>query len=123
MHEATIASAIIEQAVAAAAPHGVARISRIEVELGAMQQVVPEALDLAFEAASKGTLTEGAKLILTAVKTVALCRACDCRFEPDIEQLNFLCPQCQRADVQIVAGNEIILKSLEWEQPQEADVS
>jgi len=119
MHEAAIATAIIDQAVAAAAQHDVARICRIEIELGAMQQVVPEALGSAFEAASKGNLAEGAELKLTTVKAVARCRVCDCRFEPRIEELSFLCPQCKHADVQIVAGNQITLKSLECEQPLE----
>ena len=122
MHEAAIAMAIIDQAVEATARHGVTRICRIEVELGAMQQVVPEALDLAFEVASKDSLAEGAELILTTEKAVALCRVCDCRFEPDIAQLSFRCPRCQKADVQIVAGNQITLKSLECEQPEEAEM-
>lgn len=123
MHEAAIAMAIIDQAVAAAARHNATRICRIEVEMGAMQQVVHDVLDMAFEAASKGTVTEGAQLELTTVKTVALCRQCDCRFEPEIEHFSFLCPQCQRADVRIISGNQITLKSLECEQPEEADVS
>jgi hydrogenase nickel incorporation protein HypA/HybF len=121
MHEAAIAMAIIDQAVAAAARHNATRICRIEVELGAMQQVVPEALDVAFEAAGKGTLAQDAQLKLTTVKTVALCRQCDCRFEPCIEHFSFLCPQCQQADVRIISGNQITLKSLECEQPEEAD--
>ena len=121
MHEAAIAMAIIDQAVAAAARHNATRICRIEVEVGAMQQVVPEALDLAFEVASKGTLTEGAQLMLTTEKTVALCRQCDCRFEPDVEHFSFLCPRCQKADVRIISGNHITLKSLVCEQPEEAE--
>ena len=121
MHEAAIAMAIIDQAVAAAARHKATRICRVEVELGAMQQVVPEALDLAFEVAGKGSLAQGAELKLTTEKTVALCRECDYRFEPDIEHLSFLCPRCQKADVRIISGNHITLKSLVCEQPEEAD--
>ena len=119
MHEAAIATAIIDEAMAAAARHKATRICQIEVELGAMRQVVPEALYWAFEVASKDSPAEGAELKLTTEKTVALCRACDCRFEPDIEHLSFLCPLCQRADVQIVAGNHITLKSLVCDQPDE----
>jgi len=120
MHEAAIAMGIIDEAQAAAAQHGAERICQIEVEIGAMQQVVPEALQLAFEVASEDSPAKGAELILTIEKTVAYCRACDCRFEPDIEQLSFECPMCQRADVEIIAGNHITLKSLVCDQPDDA---
>ena len=120
MHEAAIATAIIDEALAAAAQHNAVRICQIEVEVGVMQQVVPEALHLAFEVASQKSPAEGAELILTMEKTVARCHACDCRFEPDIEHLSFLCPKCRKANVKIIAGNHITLKSLVCDQPNES---
>ena len=75
---------------------------------------VPEALDAAFEVVSKDTLAEGAKLRLVVVRPVVRCRECGKRFEPGIDY--FLCPECNRADVEIVEGNELILKSVEFEE-------
>lgn len=119
MHEATIAMAIVEQAAAVAAQHGAARITAIEVELGALKQVVPEALDLAFEACAEGTLAEGAVLSQTVRPAVALCRPCGREFEPDLIALSFACPSCGRADVEIIAGHEIVLKAVECDTPAE----
>lgn len=123
MHEATIALAIIEQATAAAAPHGATRITWIEVEIGVLKQVVPEALDLAFEACAEGTLAEGATLSQTVRPAVALCRPCGREFEPDLAALSFACPLCGQADVELTAGHEIVLKSLECDAPAEAPLS
>lgn len=120
MHEAAIASAIIDQALAAAAQHGVVRICQIEVEVGALQQVVPEALQIAFEAASEDTPAANAELILTVEKAVALCHGCRCEFEPDVEHMSFLCPKCEKADIEIIAGNHITLKSLVCDSDEEA---
>lgn len=112
MHESAIASAIVEQAVEAAAAHGVERITAIELEVGLLQQVVPEALETAFEFAAADTPAEGAVLHLTQRRPEAVCRSCGHRFEPSLERFSFLCPVCQQADIEIIAGNEITLLSL-----------
>ena len=120
MHEASIAMAAIEQAVVAAQQHGASRITRIALRVGALRQVVPEAMMLAFEACAIGTPAEGAKLDLQEEPVVARCRPCGRQFEPDLQAISFACPQCGRADAELLAGNEIILTSLECEQDEEA---
>lgn len=97
----------------AAGQHGAERIQELVVEVGPMRQVVSEALRMAFEVISEGTPAEGAamKVIETAIK--ATCRNCGWPFEPTID--NFLCPRCEQADVEITAGNDIVLKSVSCE--------
>jgi hydrogenase nickel incorporation protein HypA/HybF len=112
MHEGAIASAIVEQAVEAAASHGGGKITAIEVEIGMLQLVVPEALETAFEYAAAETPAEGAVLHMTQIRPEAHCRQCGHRFEPDVEAFSFLCPVCTQADIDIVAGNAITLRSL-----------
>ena len=110
----SIAVELMRQLEGIAAENKVDRIEEITVATGAMRQVVPEALDLAFAAVSEGTCAEGAALHLEVVAMVAKCRACGCRFEPDIDV--FLCPQCHAADAEIVGGDDIILKSITCER-------
>lgn len=117
MHELPIAIAILEQAVEAVAPHDATRIERIEVEVGAMRQVVAEALQMAFAAVSQGTMGEGAVLDIVEVPMLAECRVCRHQFRPEINL--YLCPQCHQADVQILAGRDMILRSVVAETPEE----
>lgn len=117
MHEVPIATAIVEQAVQAVAPHGATRIDLIEVEIGRMRQVVPEALQVAFAAVSDGTIAEGAQLEMTEVDMQAVCQVCGHEFQPEINL--YICPRCQQADVRIVAGNDMILKSITAQTPEE----
>ncbi len=119
MHEASIAMAAIEQAVEAARQHGASRITRVTLRIGALRQVVPEAMKLAFEACAIGTPAEGAELELQEESVVARCRPCGRRCEPDLQTINFTCPQCGRADTELLAGNEIVLTSVECEQDEE----
>lgn len=116
-----IASAIVEQAVEAVSRHSATRIELIEVEIGRMRQVVPEALQMAFAAVSEGTIAEGARLEIREIEMEAVCRLCDRHFRPEINF--YVCPQCNQADVRIVAGNDMILKSVTAEAPREPDSS
>jgi len=120
MHEASIAMAAIEQAVEAARQHGATRITRIALRIGALRQVVPEAMKLAFEACAIGTPAEGVVLDLQEEPVVARCRPCGRQFEPDLQAISFACPQCGQADAELLAGNEIVLTSVECEQDEEA---
>jgi hydrogenase nickel incorporation protein HypA/HybF len=117
MHEMPIAAAIVEQAVQAVAPHGATRIDLVEVEIGRMRQIVPEALQMAFSATSEGTIAQGARLEITEVQMEAACRVCGHHFQPEINL--YICPQCEQADVRMVAGNDMILKSITAQTPEE----
>lgn len=121
MHEMPIAAAIVEQALQAVAPHRATRIDVIEVEIGKMRQIVPEALQVAFAANSEGTIAQGARLELTEVEMVALCRLCEHEFTPEIDL--YICPRCGQADVRITAGNDMILKSITAQTPEESETA
>jgi hydrogenase nickel incorporation protein HypA/HybF len=110
MHEYSIAAALIGQAVELAEQNGLERIDMVEIEVGALQLVVPEALEAAFAAAGEGTPAAGAVLRQNETPARAECRACAKEYAVDIE--NYLCPHCGRAEAEIVAGRDIILKSL-----------
>ena len=94
------------------------RIREVEVQCGVMQQIVPEALQLAFEAASADTLAAGATLHIVGEGLVAQCRTCDERYAASLD--DFRCPRCQTADVQLVAGREIVLRTVVCETEDEA---
>ncbi len=119
MHEMAIASQIVEQSLRIAAEHGAGRILEVEIEVGAMRGVVPEALQMAFTVCSEGTAAEGARLHIATVAARARCKLCGREFEPQYGF--FVCPACDRADVELLAGQDILLKGLECRSPQEAD--
>jgi hydrogenase nickel incorporation protein HypA/HybF len=110
MHEMSIAAALVDQILEVAEENRMARVERVDLEVGALQLVVPEALDLAFTMACKETLAEDAKLHQEVTPVEAECRACGHRYLPDIEI--FQCDQCGKAEPRILSGRDIILKSL-----------
>jgi len=117
MHEASIAVELVDQVVQTAQNHHAFKVEEVDVLVGVMREIVPEALELTFSATSAGTIAEGAKLRIMEERIIAVCRVCDCLFAP--EHLLFMCPRCRQADARIVAGNDILLKSLKCQTAEE----
>ncbi len=121
MHELAIAMEIVRQVTEIAQQHNAVRVEEIEVQVGVLRQVLEEALRMSFEAASAGTPAAGARLVVTEEKLAAVCNGCGRQFRPEMD--NFVCPDCGRADARVVAGNDIILKSIICQTAEEAAVS
>ena len=114
MHEMSIASSLVQQLLRIADEQHTGRITEVELVCGVMQQVVPEALQMAFEADTVDTPIAGATLKVVEEGLVARCRLCGERFDATID--NYMCPRCSAADVEIVVGRDIVLKSVVCEQ-------
>ncbi len=111
MHELSIAAQLVDQVLAAAAANEATRVSIVQIDIGAMQLVVPEAMQVAFEASVEGTIAEGAVLEITEVAAIGRCRECGHEFAPQIG--NYMCPECLKANTEIIQGRDVILASLE----------
>ena len=111
MHELSIAAAVVSIAERHAAGRSVVAI---ELRVGHLRQVVPSSLTRAFELITQGTALDGAQLRITQVPVRVRCSSCDAHSEP--EQLPFLCSVCGSADVELIAGEELLVDSLEVEE-------
>lgn len=114
MHEFSIAAHIVTQLEALAAEHGMGRITALTVAAGEMRQIVPDALATAFEAAAGGTAAAGADLVLETVPVVVACRSCGRRYRP--ADGNYVCGSCGAADVTVAEGNELVIRTVEFEE-------
>jgi len=110
MHEMSIAVELLRELESLVETNNVKCVTELTVSAGQLRGIVPEALDIAFASLAEGTVAAGAKLHLEFVPTIAQCKQCDNRFEPG--ENYYLCPKCNQADVEIVEGNDIILKSV-----------
>jgi hydrogenase nickel incorporation protein HypA/HybF len=111
MHELSIADAIVS--IAARNARG-RRVAVVEVAVGELRQVVPGALELAFELCATGTVVEGAELRLSRIPIRLACRRC--AMESRADALPLRCPLCGGLDVDVVAGEELEVEALELEE-------
>jgi hydrogenase nickel incorporation protein HypA/HybF len=86
------------------------RVHSIRLEVGALCAVVPDSMQFCFGLATEGTVAAGARLDLDVRPGSARCRTCGQEFE--LADPILLCP-CGSADVDVLAGRELKLMSME----------
>jgi len=119
MHEMSIAEGLIQSVLAAANQHNATRIQRVEIDVGQMRLIVPEAMRLAWQVITEGTIAAGSELTVIEIPMTARCKKCGRKFAPKIDE--YLCPDCGQADVDILTGDDIILKSVVCDSNENAE--
>jgi hydrogenase nickel incorporation protein HypA/HybF len=111
MHELAIADAVVGIVSRHA---GGRRVTAVEVQVGHLRQVVPDALAFAFGLVAEGTSAEGAELRLEEVPAATRCRAC----AAETEQAGWpmRCPACGSFDVEVIRGEELLVTCVEVEE-------
>jgi hydrogenase nickel incorporation protein HypA/HybF len=110
MHELSIAEAVVAIAERHAAGR---RVARVEVAVGHLRQVVPSALEFAFQLVTQGTALDGAELVLEEVPARGRCRGCGA--VSTLDGFPLTCAACGGWDVAVVAGEELRVESLDLE--------
>jgi hydrogenase nickel incorporation protein HypA/HybF len=108
MHELSIAEAVAEIALRNA---GGRPVEVVELKVGHLRQVVPSALEFAFELVADGTLLEGAELRMEEVPAAGVCRTCGA--QTPLPDFPLCCRHCGGFDVEVTAGEELLVDSLE----------
>ena len=114
MHELAIAESVVRIAESHADGR---RVTKVYLKAGHLRQVVPSALAFSFELVAQETSVEGAELVLEEVPATGKCRACGS--ESRLESFPLQCKACGGFDLEIVAGEELYVESLEMEDQTE----
>lgn len=118
MHEMSIAEAILEQVLAVAKDNNLDRVTQVRLRVGELRLIVPEALAAGWQALCLGTAAEAAPLEIIEVAARAKCRKCGHEYDP--EWPVFMCPACNQASVEILAGEELVLEEISGDAAQAA---
>ncbi len=107
MHELAITQGVVDVVTART---GEVPVASVRLRVGRLSGVVPDAMRFCFELVTAGTPLEGAALEIERPEGRARCRSCAQEFVlPDPV---LLCP-CGSADVEVVAGRELQVMSVE----------
>ena len=113
MHEMSLCEGVIELVEEEARKGGFAKVRTVVLELGALGSVEPDAMEFCFDAVSRGTVADGARLVIETVPGAGWCL--DCAKTVPIEERFGACPECGQYHVQMTAGAELRVKELEVE--------
>lgn len=108
MHEMSITQGIIDLCIEHAEGR---RVRSLEVEIGELGSVVPEAIEFCFEACSRETLLEGARLNIIRVPGTGQCQ--ECGKNTPLAELYAPCRHCGSNRVTVVAGEELRVREIE----------
>jgi hydrogenase nickel incorporation protein HypA/HybF len=114
MHEMAVADSIlqiIEGKLANLDPN--AQVTRINLKIGKLTCVEPEALRLCFQAVSQETRLEKTILCIDSIPVKARCK--DCEKDFGLKELDFACPFCASFRIEIETGRELFIDSFEVE--------
>lgn len=104
-----------------AARHGLKRVVRVAVRVGALSAVVPQALTFSFDLVKEGTVAAEAVLAIEEVPLRGRCQ--DCGAEGEMDGPLDRCRACGSSRMEIVAGRELTIDYIETDedQPQGTD--
>lgn len=114
MHELTVAIQIRQGLdIELSTDDGVLVADAVRVQIGALSGIVPAALQFAWpHAVSDSEALSSARLDIDWIEVQLHCAACaDTYTLPEFRSLR--CPQCRSAEVEIVAGDELDIASVD----------
>ncbi|HEY44605.1 MAG TPA: hydrogenase maturation nickel metallochaperone HypA [Anaerolineae bacterium] len=111
MHELPITQNILQIALRHAGD--ARRILQINLVIGDLSAVIGESVQFYWDIISKETIAKGATLHFERIRACFQCKDCGHEYQPDGRK--FECPQCGSDQVNLVAGQEFRLESIEVE--------
>ncbi len=111
MHELAITQSMFDIVMQYAEKAQAKKVSKINLVIGEMTGVVSDSVQFYLDLLSKGTVAEGAAVSFVNVPAKAKCLACGQTFE--VKELQWQCPQCGGISLEIIAGKELFVESIE----------
>lgn len=112
MHELSVTESILNLTLKHAAQANAGRVTDLHLVVGQLASIVDDSVQFYWDIISQGTPAEGAQLHFRRIPAELTCRDCGACYQPGDD---LACPQCQSLNVQVTAGEEFFLDSIEVE--------
>ncbi len=113
MHEHHAVKNLVEQILTKSQENKAVKITKVNIALGELVGFDDESIKLYFSDFSKGTILEGAQIVINHYKPKLLCKDCSKVFE-DVKR-EFKCPFCCSESVILNKGKEFYVENIEIE--------
>jgi hydrogenase nickel incorporation protein HypA/HybF len=113
MHEVSLIENVIALVEEERRKQAFGRVNTIRLQVGALGCADPAALRFCFDAVARGTIAEGARLLIDTVSGKGWCA--ECRSAVPLEERFSACPNCGSQSVKMTGGDALRLAELEVE--------
>ena len=119
MHEFSIAESVVSSVAPQARANRADRVTVVRLRIGAMTDIVREALEFAWDVAceEQGDLFAGCKLEIEEIAPRSACMACGTEFDHD--RFHPRCPSCGSGQTLVMRGRELDIASFDIETPDD----
>lgn len=114
MHELSVAQDLMTLILDAAKQNNARRVTTVTLEIGALSGIEPDALELAYEVVSRGTLAEGSAMQIEHKPLTVRCPAC--QWEGEADKIYPVCGGCGQLSVEVTGGREMRLTSIDIDE-------
>jgi len=111
MHELSLAENVLQLIENAAHQQRFSKVAAVWLEIGQLAGVEAEAMRFCFDAVTRGSLADGARLEIIATPGSGWCGKCSAAVS--LAEVFGACPRCGAQPVQVTGGTEMRLKELE----------
>lgn len=126
MHETGVCRSIVETVEHFALAGHAKRVKTVRIKLGEVHDVVPEILIGAFGWMARGTVAEGAEMVIERIPFTVKCELCGEVYRLDVhDERTWDCPACHQRAYHLHTGREFLIDAIEIENyaPGETDDS
>jgi hydrogenase nickel incorporation protein HypA/HybF len=110
-----VLAAVIDASKAA----GATRVNVVRLTVGELTEVVPDALQFAWECLTPGTFVEGATLEISHTPGRSVCMVCGTEFEHDRFDRRCTSEECGSFSTQEISGHELKIDDIDVDLPGE----
>lgn len=111
MHELSVTEGILKICLDEGEKNKIQKIKKINIVVGELTGLIPSCISYYFNIVAKGTMAEGAEIIVNKLNIEIKCL--NCGFEGRLDKEKYLCPRCHSDTYKIIKGKEFYIDTME----------
>ncbi|MGM0652567.1 MAG: hydrogenase maturation nickel metallochaperone HypA [Bacillota bacterium] len=112
IHELAMTESLLTIVLKHAEENNAEKVVSVQLQVGELRDIVEEWMQHYFDYLSKGTIAEGAKIMIRTIPVSLRCEKCAHLFSADIRNNDPLCPLCSCKRCEVTGGNEFLIESI-----------
>ena len=113
MHELSVTESILEIVLKHAQDADAHQVTHIYLVIGQLASIVDDLVQFYWEMIARDSIAEHASLHFRRIPAEYQCLSCGQKFSPDGD--HGLCPECESAQIKIIAGEEFYIEAIDIE--------
>ena len=113
MHELGYTRDVVDTVVGAAELNGAHEVRSVHLNIGEVRDIVDDLFRGCFTYLARGTVAEGAEVVINRIPLSMHCRLCDDLFHADVYAGTVNCPSCGKHDYEVKTGMEFSIDHIE----------